>query len=167
MESEAARLIDELTRAIEGDPWHGTPIAGLLDRVTVADASAHPIPGAHSIWEIVCHMTAWTNEVARRLAGHPAGVPLEGDWPPTSGGDQAAWHRDITRLFESHQRLVAMLQAFTDAQVLEPTTDPRDSETGSGVTRYVLAHGLAQHHAYHGGQIAMIKKALATSDRVR
>jgi uncharacterized damage-inducible protein DinB len=161
MESESARLIDELNRAIEGDPWHGDPIARILDRVTVAEAASHPVPGAHSIWEIVCHMAAWTNEVARRLAGHPAAVPLEGDWPAASGADQAAWHRDITRLFESHRRLTAMLQSFADAQLLEPTSDPRNRETGSGVTRYVLVHGLAQHHAYHGGQIALLKKAIS------
>jgi len=162
MGSESERLIDELTRAIEGDPWHGDPIARLLDQISAADAAAHPIPGAHSIWEIVCHMAAWTNEVARRLAGHTAATPLEGDWPAASGADQAAWHRDLTRLFESHRRLAAMLQSFSDEQLLEPTTDARNRETGSGVTRYVLVHGLAQHHAYHGGQIALLRKALSS-----
>lgn len=29
---------------------------------------------------------------------------------------------------------------------------------GTGVTRDVLLHGLAQHHAYHAGQIALLSK---------
>ena len=33
---------------------------------------------------------------------------------------------------------------------------------GSGVSRYVSLHGLVQHHAYHAGQIALLKKALAS-----
>ena len=37
-------------------------------------------------------------------------------------------------------------------------TDPRNRATGTGVTRYVLLHGLAQHHAYHAGQIAILSK---------
>ena len=38
----------------------------------------------------------------------------------------------------------------------------RDRSLGSGVSRYVSLHGLVQHHAYHAGQIALLKKALAS-----
>jgi uncharacterized damage-inducible protein DinB len=163
MPSESTRLIDELTRAIDGDPWHGDPIARILDGVSAAQAAARPAAGAHSIWEIVCHMAAWTGEAARRLAGHPAGVPQEGDWPPPSGTDEQSWRRDLSRLFEAHRRLIAMLESYSNEQLFEPTNDPRDRETGAGVTRDVLLHGLAQHHAYHGGQIALLKKTIATN----
>jgi len=158
----ASVLIDELARAMEGDAWHGDPIARILDGVTVEDARARPVPAAHSI---VRHMTAWTGEVARRLAGHPAGEPLDGDWPPPSGDEQSAWHRDVTKLFEAHQRVIAMLESFTDEQLHAVATDPRERSTGAGVTHEVLLHGLAQHHAYHGGQIALLKRALATNKR--
>jgi uncharacterized damage-inducible protein DinB len=162
---EVSRLIDELNRAIEGDVWHGDSIALILEGVQAEQASARPIAGAHSIWEIVRHMTAWTGEVARRLAGHPAGEPQEGDWPPPSGQDQAAWRDDVTRLFETHKRVIAMLESFDDDQLVAPTLDPRNRETGAGVVHYVLLHGLAQHHAYHGGQIALLKRALGAPSR--
>ena len=48
---------------------------------------------------------------------------------------------------------------MSDAALLAPTNDPRDRATGAGVSGDVLLHGLAQHHAYHGGQIALLKKA--------
>ena len=32
---------------------------------------------------------------------------------------------------------------------------------GTGTSFYVLLHGVAQHDAYHAGQIALLKKALA------
>jgi uncharacterized damage-inducible protein DinB len=160
---ETSRLIDELNRAIEGDTWHGDSIALILEGVQSEQASARPIAGAHSIWEIVRHMTAWTGEAARRLAGHPAGEPQEGDWPSPSGTGQAAWRDDVTRLLETHRRLIAMLESFDDEQILEPTSDPRNRQTGVGVTHYVLLHGLAQHHAYHGGQIALLKRAASAS----
>jgi uncharacterized damage-inducible protein DinB len=165
MNSESVRLIDELTRAIEGDAWHSDPIARILDGVTAAQATLRPVPAAHTIWEIVCHMSAWTNEAARRLAGHPAGEPTEGDWPAPSGSDEQSWRRDLSRLFEAHRRLMAALESYSDAQLLEPTNDPRDRETGTGVTRDVLLHGLSQHHAYHGGQIALLKKAIGAGSR--
>jgi uncharacterized damage-inducible protein DinB len=155
--TESDHLIAELNCAIEGDPWHGSSIAKILESVSPSQALAKPIPDAHSIWEIVRHMTAWTNEVARRLGGRPASDPEEGDWPAPSGSDQASWWRDVSRLFEAHRRLVASLQEFRDESIFEPTNDLRG--LGTGVTRYVLLHGLAQHHAYHGGQISLIKKA--------
>ena len=57
-----------------------------------------------------------------------------------------------------HQALLADLRALPEARLFEPINDPRNRATGAGVTRYVLLHGLAQHHAYHAGQIAILSK---------
>jgi len=35
---------------------------------------------------------------------------------------------------------------------------PRDAALGSGVTYREMLHGLAQHDAYHSGQIALLKR---------
>jgi hypothetical protein len=52
--------------------------------------------------------------------------------------------------------------ALDEAQLDERIGDVRDRALGSGVSRYVTLHGLVQHHAYHGGQISLLKKAIAT-----
>ena len=143
MITETSRIIDELNRAIHGDPWHGRSAADILDGVSAAQASVQPVPGVHTIWDIVRHMTAWTNEVTHRLAGHPAGDPAEGDWPQPSGVDERAWAHDVQALFEAHGRLVASLESLAERALREPTRDPRSGETGTGVTRDVLLHGLA------------------------
>ena len=158
MTTDVARLIDQLERAICGDAWHGDPVVTILQRIPFARANAQPPAKAHSIREIVRHMTAWTNEVRRRLNGSPAAVPKEGDWPKASGRTPGAWADEIDALIGAHNALVHELQKFTDADLSEPTRDPRNRETGAGVTRYVLLHGLAQHHAYHAGQIALLAK---------
>jgi hypothetical protein len=159
--SDATRIVDELTRAVEGDPWHGTSLQAILEGVTAADAARRPIPNAHTIWELVRHLTAWTGEVNRRLAGHPPGDPQEGDWPAPSGTSEAAWRDDVRALFEAHRRVLASVASQSDAALHAPPGEARDRPTGSGVSRYVLLHGLAQHHAYHGGQIALLKKQAA------
>ena len=41
----------------------------------------------------------------------------------------------------------------------EPTNDPRSGPLGTGVSYYVLLHGIVQHDVYHSGQIALLKKA--------
>lgn len=58
----------------------------------------------------------------------------------------------------AHRALLADLAQISDARLFEPINDPRNRATGAGVTRYVLLHGLAQHHAYHAGQIAILSK---------
>ena len=50
---DASRLGDELTRAVDGDPWHGDSAAAILRGVTAAVAAARSREGVHSIWEIV------------------------------------------------------------------------------------------------------------------
>ena len=152
-------IIDELTAAVSGEPWHGDSIQALLRDVTPDLASTRPIRAAHSIWEIVRHLTAWTQEVTRRLAGHPPGLPEIGDWPAPTGGDAAAWRRDVQALFDAHDRLVTAIGAMTPEQLTAPPPDAKRRDVGSGATREVMLHGLAQHHAYHGGQIGVLKKA--------
>ncbi len=157
MNGEVSRLIDEFERAIDGDAWHGDPVMAVIARASFGKADAKPAD-AHSIREIVRHMTAWTREVHRRMNGAPAGEPLDGDWPPAQAKGEAAFRAEVDALKAAHQALLADLRTLTDAQLFEPINDPRNRETGAGVTRYVLLHGLSQHHAYHSGQIAILAK---------
>jgi uncharacterized damage-inducible protein DinB len=158
MKAEVERLIDELEGAMCGDAWHGDPVMTIVGRIAFAQADVKPPGGAHSIREIVRHMTAWTNEARRRLNGMPAAEPAEGDWPPAAGRGAGAWAAEIDALVGAHNALILDLRKLSDAQLHQPTRDPRNRETGGGVTRYVLLHGLAQHHAYHSGQIAILAK---------
>jgi uncharacterized damage-inducible protein DinB len=159
-ETEIDRLVDQLAREYDGDPWHGSPLLQLLDGVDHRAACARPIPGGHTIWELVLHMTAWKNETRRRLGGAPAGEPLEGDWPPPAGTGAADWRNALDSLGEAHRALLAAVEQLTEAQLFAPTSDPRNRETGEGVTFYVLLHGIVQHDVYHSGQIALLKKSL-------
>ena len=151
-------IIDELNAAISGEPWHGDSVSALLKNVTADMARARPLGDAHTIWEIVRHLTAWTQEVTRRLAGHPPGLPEIGDWPAPTGNDAAAWQRDVHALFDAHAALVTAIGAMPPEQLTAPPTDVQRREFGSGATYEVMLHGLAQHHAYHGGQIGLLKK---------
>lgn len=167
----ASRIVDELNRAVDGDAWHGDSVSAILRDVTATVAASKPTApgspkpagteaggGGHTIWEIVRHMTAWTNEVARRLEGHAAGEPQEGDWPQPAGQSEDDWKRDVAAFVDANRRLIEKTAALSDAQLHAPSVDYRDRAAGSGVPYDVMLHGLAQHHAYHAGQIALLKK---------
>ncbi len=157
--TEIQSIIDELRQAHDGSPWHGSSRADLLRGVTAAGAARRPAPNAHSIWELVLHMVAWTGEVARRTRGQAPGTPQEGDWPaqPVESSD-AHWQSAIVALDDAHADLVRAVQAFPESRLAARVGDERNPALCSGVTYGAMLHGVAQHDAYHSGQIALVKK---------
>lgn len=156
--SEPSRIIDQLRRAHDGDPWHGSPVMAILKDVPAAQAAWRPPNEAHSIWELVLHMTAWRNEVAERVTGKPASEPAAGDYPAVGDPTPARWKAALDALDAAHRRLVDVARKVTDEGVFLPTRDPRNGAPGTGVTVYEILHGIVQHDAYHAGQIAMLKR---------
>src|SRR6187402_3155670 len=69
MTEELTRLEEQLRRAFEGEAWHGPAVLEVLAGVSVEAAAAHPIPGSHSIWEIVLHLASTYRLVLRRIQG--------------------------------------------------------------------------------------------------
>jgi len=161
MHSIAAQLSNHIKRAVAGPMWHGPSLDELLASVSSDQAAARPIPGAHSIWEIVLHVTAWAEIALARLHGQRTGDPApDEDWPPVpgsdpkSGSDAAAnWHAALDRLRESYRALA------TDTRRLEPSAFD-EKVTGADYSVSNLLHGVIEHATYHGGQIALLKRAL-------
>ena len=155
--SEITRIIDQLEREHEGDPWHGTPLVALLDGITAEQAARKPIAGGHSIWELVLHVTGWKTEIARRVGGAPAGEPPEGDWPAVGDPTPGRWAEARQRLDDAQRTLIAAVRSLPEPRLFEPTNDPRNRPLGTGVSYYELLHGAVQHDVYHSGQIAALK----------
>jgi uncharacterized damage-inducible protein DinB len=158
---EKDRLLGLLRDAFDGDPWHGPPTASLLDGVSAAQAAGRPSPGAHSIWELVRHMTAWKLEVARRIDAGDARMPEMGDWPDAGPPTEANWRSALDDLRAAHERLIEAVSRFDEGKLDAMIGDLRDPPTAAGVTNYVTIQGILQHDAYHSGQIAMLKRIAA------
>ena len=149
---EMARIADLLDRAGDGDAWHGPSLTALLADIPAKRAAAHPIPGAHSIWELVRHIAVWERVVARRLGGERVEPTTEEDWPPVPAPTTGAWKRDVDDLQRARGELRGALLAF-DERRLDERVPGRDH------SYYVMAHGAVQHDLYHAGQIAILKRA--------
>src|ERR1700752_4033845 len=92
MIGEIARIEDELRRAYEGGAWHGPGLREVLLGITSGAATARPVPGGHTIWEIVVHLSSWDDVVARRIAEARAiETPEGGNFPPVNAKDPAEW----------------------------------------------------------------------------
>ena len=155
---EVERIVDELRRAQDGDPWHGSPVRDVLAGVSAAAAARRPIPEAHTIWEIVLHMTAWRREVTRRLRTGVADVPADGDWQSADATGEEEWQAAIAALAAAHAELAQATAALPASRLGQTLGDRRDRAAGTGVSYYVMLHGIAQHDAYHAGQIVLLRK---------
>lgn len=155
--SEVARIRDQFRRAFDGEAWHGPSLLALLKGVTAEQAAAHPIAGAHSIWELTQHIRAWEGACLRRLNGDPAQLPDREDWSPVSEYNEAAWEKTKQELIDTHQQLLQRLESVADSRLDEPIINDPQIPFSSV---YVTLHGVVQHDLYHAGQIAILKKAL-------
>jgi uncharacterized damage-inducible protein DinB len=134
--------------------WHGSALADLIGDVTPQQAAEHAIHGAHSIWELVLHATAWTEIARERLVGSPLGDPTpEEDWPPVRDTSADAWRSAVERLKEAHRELAAEVAKLDDSQLIGRVP-------GKDHSVLTMLHGIIEHDAYHGGQIAILKRAL-------
>src|SRR5688500_14612198 len=95
---ELERIEDQLRRGLEGGAWHGPALLELLHGVTAAQAAAHPIPNAHSIWELVLHLGGTYGVVLQRLHGDSPKLTKAEDWPPVPEPTEENWRASMAAL---------------------------------------------------------------------
>jgi uncharacterized damage-inducible protein DinB len=155
--SEVERIRNQFERAFDGEAWHGPSVVSLLDGVSAQQAAAHPIPGAHSIWELTLHIAAWEEACRRRLEGDPAQLSDDENFPPITDTSEAAWENAKRKLISVHKQLLVAITATDDSRLDQPIIDSAETTFN---TAYVTLHGGVQHTLYHAGQIAILKKAI-------
>jgi uncharacterized damage-inducible protein DinB len=153
---ELNALANAIEEAVTGPVWHGPSIGELLESMVATDAAAYPIAEAHSIWELVLHMTAWAGLVQGRLAlATPLLEPTdEEDWPAQPASPNSdAWQRAIRDLAASYRSLAAEVRTLS-VETLAKRVPSRQHSVK------VMLQGVVEHAAYHGGQIALLRRAV-------
>ena len=159
---ETTRLLHQLRRAFDGEPWSGPSLLDTLEGLTAAQAARRPIAHAHSIWEIARHAGVWAEVAHRRLAeGKLVQVSEAEDWPPQpENPTEADWQAVLANLRGAHEQLLAAASMVSDEALDRPINTTADARVGFGSSIYVTLHGVAQHYLYHAGQIALLRKAV-------
>jgi len=151
---ETERLATQLENSMNGNAWYGPAFLEALRGVTAAQATARPIPGWKSIWEIALHAIVWNDVALRRLGGDIAEFEIGGpeDWPAPPG-DEAGWQATIERLRTRNAMLAATTRTLDFERLDEPIV-PKYSSC------YQHLQGVVQHNAYHAGQVVALKRAM-------
>jgi uncharacterized damage-inducible protein DinB len=160
--AECLRIAEQLRRAFAGDAWHGPSLHELLADVSNEQANSRPLAAAHSIWELTLHIGKWIGHAHASMRGVPMppfveNMPPEQNWPAIKDVGSAAWKQTVHNTLRGGEELASAIENFGDERLGE--TVP-----GRNYPVYNLFHGIVQHSIYHGGQIAILKKALRTPE---
>jgi len=158
--SETRFYAAQIENTQSGDPWYGPPITKVVEGLTSQQAAARPIANAHSIWEIILHMTSWVREVRRRLEQGNPHEPDDGDWPEVPEPTEGNWWQALDELETAHGDLREQLLRTPETKMETMVGPVRDPAAGTGVSYAAMMQGLLQHDAYHLGQVALLKKAV-------
>ena len=152
--NEVERILDQYDRAMNGDAWHGDPVWKILEGISAEQAGARAYPEAHTIWELVAHMTFWETEVYRRLNSLPPRSQKDLNFPAMPEKTSENWNATLAEFRRSNAEFRDALSRL-DASELDQAMPGRDKST------YVELHGVIQHSLYHAGQIALLRKILS------
>ena len=148
------RIADQLRRAEGGEAWHGPSVRELLAGIDAKAAAARPLPEAHTLWEILLHMTVWLEVVRRRITeGRALEPPPEEDWPAPGEPTEEAWQAAVERHQRAYRDLVELLARLDDE-------DLQERVAGKDYDASIMLYGIVQHELYHAGQIALLRKGL-------
>lgn len=154
--NEVVRIAQQMHFAQNGASWHGPNLEEILDGLSAEQAAAHPIEGAHSIWELVLHIKAWRDFGWAMLTGkadYDPDVDMSLNFPSPPSVNAENWLQSQRELRESCERLSKALEERGD-ELLSQKVPSRKYDF------YKLMHGVVQHDLYHAGQMILMKKML-------
>ena len=151
-----AQLRDHVVRLLT-TPWaHVTAEAGLAD-VSPEHRSARPPGHAHTLWQLLEHLRICQHDLVEYSQGPDYDSPPfpDGYWPESDTcPDDAAWESSLAAFRRGLAEMVALVQD-PERDLLAPL--PWSPE-GHTLLREALI--LADHNAYHLGQVVQLRKVL-------
>ncbi|HEV8631697.1 MAG TPA: DinB family protein [Thermoanaerobaculia bacterium] len=148
-----AQLRDLLT-----SPHAHLPLEEVLVGLPAALRGAHPPGQPHTLWRLLEHMRLAQRDIVEfsRHADHVSPQWPEGYWPAAEAPpDDAAWERSLQGVRDDLQRFLALLT--------DPVSDLFAAfPWGKGQTLLREALLIADHNAYHVGQMVTLRQLLGS-----
>lgn len=154
--SHPKTLVEHVTYLLRGKGAHASPEA-VLDGWPSALRGERPPGAEHSAWELLEHLRIAQRDILdySRDPGHVSPEWPDGYWP---GGavppDDAAWEGSRAAFFADLEAMQALVAERAD-HLLEPLAHTREAHT---LLREALI--LADHNAYHLGQLVALRRRL-------
>lgn len=149
-------LRQHLVDLLRGGQAHAT-VKQSLEGVTPALRNVRPATGGHSVWKEFEHMRLALEDILRyTLDASWVSPPFpEGYWPKTTESlTEEAWAASVAAFFSDLEEVIKLAQDST----VDLTEEIPHGEGGHTYLREILL--IADHNAYHVGQLVQTRKAL-------
>ncbi|MDR6567566.1 DinB family protein [Chitinophaga ginsengisegetis] len=148
-------LLEHLAVSLEnlynGAPWIDVTFQEYLSRID-AQQAVKSFGESNNTWEIVNHVIFWHQRVQRYM--HNEAPEQDGDLPdfymPENHGEEN-WEATKHRLAHSFELMAATIRKFPEKELF-------DTFPGTEHKAIYYLQGLAEHDAYHLGQIVLLHK---------
>lgn len=155
MNIRVSSYINQFQQIFNGHPWLDESFSKKLDNLSEEQAFSRSPDHNHCVAEVVSHLTAWRNEVLRRLINNSSERKLTEEsydnWKLLTELQQAGWQQLYTDLKKSQEQLIDFLRSINDSFL-----DGQLAETAFNKEYFVA--GILHHDLYHLGQIGLILK---------
>lgn len=151
--STAPLLARVLREGFHEGPWHGPAFLELIIDLRPHEAAAHPIAGAHSIWETVAYVTALLRAMRHRVLSPMPQADEAIEWATVTDTSEAAWYQTLRDAQDAEARLRELL-IRQDPERFSPGSPRFDAELHRALV------GVAEGIAHHGGRIGVLRLAL-------
>jgi hypothetical protein len=149
------RLVAHLHELLRGGHAHGT-FEDVVDHWPEGLRGTLPTGAAHTAWQLVEHLRICQSDILEfsRSASHVSPKFPEGYWPTSPAPPEAsAWDRSVAAFRADREAMEAL--------VADPATDLLARiPHGDGQTILREALMLADHNAYHLGQLVLLRRLL-------
>lgn len=145
-------LKNTLSENFYGGAWHGPSVLEVLDELSPKEAEKK-LGSAHNIGELIYHLTTWKIFALKRLQGdfnYKIDTP-EKDFGNIGRIDDFELETLLMELRLAHEELIQAVEEFDEAKLDEIVPDRK-------YTYFTMLNGIANHDAYHSGQIILLKK---------
>ena len=148
-------LVAELTSLLTQGNAH-VPFEEACADLTPALWNQYVPAAPHTIWQLVEHVRIAQLDIVEFCldAGHESPEWPGGYWPaPAATADETAWQVTLAQIARDQERFIALLH--------HPATDlltPLPHGSGQTILREALL--IADHAAYHTGQIVLVRRLL-------
>ena len=152
---QTQQIADSYCAATVKAAWYGPSLAELLAQISPELATTSPVPGSHSISELLQHLLLWNERIRNTSDSNslPRWQP-EKEWaePPIP------WNELVSRWNQSRELLEEKIRNF-------PIEDLAKQVAGRSYPYETMLHGIVQHAIYHSGQIAMVLSMFRSRSR--
>jgi Uncharacterized protein conserved in bacteria len=151
-------LIDRQKAVIEAcDYWVGESFRDKIDKLSEEEAFTRPIPGVHTVAELISHLLEWRKDNIRKLKGlAPKLLSIDAteNWIPNDELKKRGWETLKQDFYAGVEELCSLVVRMDDDFLSQ-------CPKGETYTYFSILDGLINHDIYHLGQIGITVKQIS------